>query len=375
MSEATVRKVLYVIDSLGIGGAETLLLDLLDGAAARGFEARVAYFTPGPLGEEVAARGVAAERLSTAGLRDPRALLRAVALMRRWRPDVVHTHLVKSDLIGQAAARLTGVPRRILSLHNTDPWRRKAAPTALYAAVTAGAHVRIAVSGEVADYVAGCGRIPRAAITVIDNGVDMGRFNPGTARPMDLSRFGVRSGAVTVAVIGRLNPQKDQATFLKAAALLAPQAPDAQFLIVGEGELRGALEAQAAALGLGPDRLVFTGALRDMPALMAAVDVVAFSSAWEGLPMVLLEAMAMARPVVSTAVGGVPGVVADGREALLVPAGSPEALAEAMGRLTADAGLRARLGAAACAAAQARYSGAAMQDRLFALYAAPGAAA
>jgi len=365
-------RVLYVIDSLRIGGAETLLLDLLDGAAARGWSAQVAYFTPGPLEAEVAARGVTATRLSRAGLKDPRALTRAVALIRRWRPDVVHTHLVKSDLVGQSAAWLAGAPRRLLSLHNVDPWRRRRPMSWLWRAATAGAHGRIAVSERVADHVADCGGARRDRLTVIDNGVDLRRFDPDVAQPMDLGAFGVGPDDVAVAIVGRLTAQKDHANFLAAAARLAPTAPRATFLIVGEGELRGALEAQAAALGLGPDRLRFTGALRDMPALLAAVDVIAFSSAWEGLPMALLEAMAMRRAVVSTAVGGVPGVLRDGVEGLLVPAGDAAALSAALGRVVADPALRARMGAAGRAAVEARFSGAAMQNRLFALYDAVG---
>jgi glycosyltransferase involved in cell wall biosynthesis len=137
---------------------------------------------------------------------------------------------------------------------------------------------------------------------------------------------------------------------------------------VGDGELRAALEAQAKVLGLGADRLHFAGALRDMPGLFAAVDVIAFSSAWEGLPMALLEAMAMALPVATTAVGGVPDVVRDGVEGFLVPPGAPEALAEAVGRLVADADLRARMGAAGRRCIEARFSAAAMLDRLFHLY-------
>lgn len=362
------KSVLYVIDSLQIGGAETLLLDLLDAAAARGWRAHVAYFTPGPLAPEVAARGVQATRLSAAGLRDPRAVLCAAALVRRLRPDVVHTHLVKSDLVGQLGAAIAGAPRRILTLHNVNPWRRWRPLSWIWRALTAGAHARVAVSEQVADHVAACGGADRGSLSVVDNGVDMRRFDPDAAVPLDRAAWGFGPNDVVIAVIGRLTAQKDHATFLAAAAALAPGAPRARFLIVGEGELRGAIEAQAAALGLGPDRLRLAGALRDMPALLAAVDVVAFSSAWEGLPMALLEAMAMARPVAATAVGGIPGVVRDGVEGLLVPPGAPEALAGALERLAADPALCARMGAAGRAAIEERFSAVAMLDRLFALY-------
>ena len=359
------RRVLYVIDGLQIGGAETLMLDLLDAAAARGWAAHVAYFTPGPLASEVSARGVATTQLSSAGLRDPRAVIRAVRLMRRLRPDVVHTHLTKSDLVGQLAAALAGAPRRILSLHNVNPWRRRRPLSWIWRALTAGAHVRIAVSERVADHVVRSGGAQRGALTVVDNGVDTRRFDLSETTPMDRAVWGFEPEDVVIAVVGRLTAQKDHATFLSAAAALAPRAPRARFLVVGEGELRGALEAQAAKLGLGPDRLRFAGALRDMPALLAAVDVIAFSSAWEGLPVALLEAMAMRRPVAATSVGGVPGVVREGIEGLLVPPGAPDALAEALERLVADPALRARMGAAGRDCVVARFSAAAMLTRVF----------
>jgi glycosyltransferase involved in cell wall biosynthesis len=362
------RRILYVIDSLQIGGAETLMLDLLDAAIARKWLPHVAYFTPGALAGEVASRGVATTRLSRAGLGDPLAVARAFGLMRRLRPDVVHTHLTKSDLVGQFAGALAGAPRRVLSLHNVDPWRRRRWLSWIWRAVTVGAHVRVAVSERVADHVAMCGGASRDALTVIDNGVDTRRFDRDATRPLDRAAWGFGPDDVIVAVVGRLTPQKDHATFLAAAATLAPRTPRARFLVVGEGELRASLEAQAQALGLGPDRLRFGGALRDMPGLLAAVDVVAFSSAWEGLPMALLEAMAMRLPVVATMVGGVPGVVRDDVEGLLVAPRAPAALAEAMERLVGDAALRRRLGAAGRSCVETRFSASAMLGRLFHLY-------
>ena len=369
----TARRILYVIDSLAIGGAEMLLVDLVDAALQRGWRPHVAFFTPGPLEEALAARGVATTRVSRRGLRDPRAALRLLALMRRERPAVVHTHLTKSDLAGQAAARLAGVPCRVLTVHNVNPWRRRRALSLGYRLLTAGAHRRIAVSGEVAAATEASGSAPAGSLRVVENGVDMRRFDPDRAAPLALEPFGVPPGAPVVAVVGRLAPQKDHETFLRAVAALvprlAPAARDARFLVVGAGPRREALEALARELGLGPDRVAFAGVVRDMPGLLAAVDVVAFSSAWEGLPVTLLEAMAMRRCVVSTAVGGIPGAAADGRDALLVAPGDPEALARALGRALGDPALRARLGAAARRAVAARFGGDAMLERTFALYA------
>ncbi len=374
---------LYIIDSLGVGGAETLLLDLVDAARAAGYAPHVAYFTPGPLEPEFTARGVPLTRLGTRGLRDPGVWWRAYALMRRLRPAVVHTHLTKSDLVGQPAAWAAGVGRRISSLHNTDPWRRQRPLAALYRLATSGVQTRIAVSGSVAAHARATRSVPGPGLVTIDNGVDLARFDPATVAPLDLSPFlpGPRPGGQAImGIIGRLTAQKDHAGFLEATALLAARRPGLRSLIVGDGPLRATLEADAAARRLLPGPVAFTGVIREMPALLAALDIVVFSSAWEGLPMVLLEAMAMGKPVVSTAVGAIPEVLGEGlgevlgegqgegQAGLLVPPGDPAALAAAIGRLADDPDLRARMGEAARARVRARYGAGRLHARILALY-------
>ncbi|MCT4369834.1 glycosyltransferase [Yangia mangrovi] len=361
------KRILYVIDSLKFGGAEMLLLGLLDAARERGCEAHVAYFTPGPLEARVAERGVGMTRLSTRGLRDPRALARCLTLIRDWRPDIVHSHLIKSDLVGQTAARLSGVPR-IITLHNTDPWREKKAKSLMYRALTAGADACIGVSDRVTDHVARTGGFRADGIETIVNGIDLQHFDPARTQPLDLVRYGVRSGARVVAVIGSLTAQKDHENFLRSAAILAQRVPQAVFLVVGEGPLAPQIEAQARGLGLGPEKLILTGAISQMRELLLALDVMVISSAWEGLPMVLLEGMAMQCAVASTDVGGISDVLEDGRSGRLVPAHDAEALAQAVAGLLADPGAASRLGAAARDTVAARFSAEVMRERIFALY-------
>ncbi|WP_353471273.1 glycosyltransferase [Salipiger sp. H15] len=361
------KRILYVIDSLKIGGAEMLLLGLLDAVLERGGAAHVAYFTPGPLAARVAERGVGMTRLSKKGLRDPRALGRCLRLIRDWQPDILHSHLVKSDLVGQMAARLSSVPR-IITLHNTDPWREKKAMSLMYRAATAGADACIGVSARVSDHVARTGGFRADGIETIVNGIDLDHFDPARTEPLDLAPYGVRPGAKVVAVVGSLTPQKDHETFLRSAATLSQRMPGTVFLVVGEGPLAAQIEAQARGLGLGPERLILTGAITRMRELLAALDVLVISSAWEGLPMVLLEGMAMQRAICSTAVGGIPDVLEDGVSGRLVPARDPEALAQGVAALLADPGTAARLGTAARDTVAARFSADVMRERIFALY-------
>ena len=360
------RRVLYIIDSLKIGGAEMLLMGLLDGVAEAGGQAHVAYFTPGPLEAEVRRRGVPLTRLSDKGLKDPRVILRVRRLIRDWQPDVVHTHLLKSDLVGQIAARMTGTPR-LITLHNTDHWRSNRVMSAVYRTATRGADACIAVSERVAEHVADTRGYARGRITTIVNGIDLDHFRPGQPA-LDLTRYGVPQGAPTVAVIGRLMPQKDHRNFVDAAAIVARQMPDVRFLIVGDGPLKADIAGRIADVGPARDRIILTGEITEMAQLLSAVDVQAISSAWEGLPMTLLEGMAMEKPVVTTDVGGIADVVEDGHNGRLVPAKDPQALAAALLDVLRDADRARKLGRAARQTIAATYGSDVMRNRLFAIY-------
>lgn len=354
-------KILYVIDSTKVGGAETLLLGLLQAARDRGHEPHLAWFSEGPLGPEMARLAASSTRLGRRGLRDPAALWRAVRLMRRLRPDVVHTHLLKSDLVGQVAARLCRVPLRIVTLHNTDPWRRQALPALVYRLATGGAHRLVAVSEAVAAHLrqTRSGRADR--LTVIPNGIDLARF--GAVAALEPARDG---SLKVFACIGRLHPQKDHASFLAAAALLAHR-KDVAFHIIGDGPLRASLEDRTQALGL-VERVRFTGIEADVAGVLAGVEGVVLASVWEGLPLVVIEAMAAARPVIATAVGEVPQVLRDGIDGRVVPPGAPEALAAAMAELLDQPDLARAMGLAGRERARALYDQSAMHARLFALY-------
>ena len=360
------RRILYIIDSLKIGGAEMLLLGLLDAVKEQGDIAHVAYFTPGPLEADVKKRGVPLTRLSTKGLKDPRAFYRTYKLIKDWQPDIVHTHLVKSDIAGQIAARLTGRPR-LMTLHNTDPWRTKPAMSAAYRMATAGADACIAVSERVADHVGKTNGFPRDRITTIVNGIDLDHFVP-TKTPLDLSPYGVPADGFVFSVIGSLTPQKDHQNFIDAAARVAADHPNTYFLIVGDGPLRAEIAASIAKLGAVGERIILTGPITQMAELLAATDVQVISSGWEGLPMTLLEGMAMERAVATTAVGGIPDCLTDQHSGLLVPPTDAKALAAAMTDLLTDAAKRIRLGKAARAEIVKTYGSDAMRHRLFEIY-------
>ncbi len=360
--------ILQVIDGMNIGGAEVLLVDLVRSLGAAGHHVQVAYSTPGPMAARLAELNVPLTRLPRFGRVDPFLLLRLMRLMRLEKPDIVHTHLFKSDLHGRLAARWAGVPVVISTAHNNDSWAKRAPLGWLYGRTARLADRIIAVSEEVREYQIKYTFLPPEKIVTIDNGVDLRRFEGQEAAGHALrAEFGIASDAPLVGIIGRLTLQKDHASFLQAAARIRVALPEARFLVVGDGLLRAELVEQARSLKLD-EAVIFAGLRSDIPAVLAALDVLVFSSRWEGLPVTLLEGMAAARPIVSTAVGGVPGVVADGDSALLVPAGISSVLADATLRVLRDPALARKLSVAARERVREKYSLDSMLKQTLALY-------
>jgi glycosyltransferase involved in cell wall biosynthesis len=267
---------------------------------------------------------------------DPTLFLGMVGLIRRESPQIVHTHLFKSDFHGRLASRVAGVPVVVSTLHSIDRWAQGRSFGGLYGWTARFADRLIAVSEDVRRFHATYTGVPEEKFVTIENGVDIRRFAGFESAGQAVRKeFEFDNAAVVFGVVGRLTPPKDHSTFLKAAALILQKAPQARFLIVGEGPLQKDLQLQAQKFGLG-NTLAFTGLRKDIPAVLAALDVLVFSSLWEGLPVSLLEGMAAARPVVATTVGGIPEVVLPDQSAFLVPAGDAVALAEACLRLVSD---------------------------------------
>lgn len=359
-------KIMYIIDSLKVGGAEMLLLAMVR-AYAEAHEVSVVYFTHGPLYEDVEALGVKVHRISTMGIKDPRVLPRLVSLMNQEKPDVVHTHLSKSDFGGIMAATLANVPARVSSIHNVDPWREKWYLNAFMRQWMASCHMMIAVTEDVRKYVIETTRYPEDKLVTIANGIDTKRFDPNTVQALDKTEWGIEADSLTVGMIGRLEEQKGHHILLKTAAIVTKTVPNARFVIVGDGPLRANLEKQRDDLGL-QGKVVFTGILRDIPGVLATLDVVTFSSLWEGLPVALLEAMSMAKPMVSTAVGGIPDVIVEGENGMLVPKENPQALADKLTQVLQDKALADKLGTAARQTIEERYSSDSMHQQILELY-------
>ena len=354
MPESRRARILLLIKGLGVGGAERLLESSLPHLDRSRFDYQIAYLLPWKAAL-VPAFEAARVPVHNLGMRfpvDPRPLQRLVALLRREQIDVVHAHLPVAGICGRIAARLAGVRHVVYTEHNVPD--RYALPTRVLNQRTYRMNTLVvAVSDEVRRAVESYAN-GRPAIVTVQNAVDADAL---AAMPVERDavrrEFGFASDAPVVATVGNMTPKKGHTYLLAAAAQVLTQYPAARFLLVGLGPLAEALKAEAGRRGL-EGRFVFTGFRPDAVRLVAAADVFVLSSVHEGLPIALLEAMALGKPSVVTRVGGVPEAT-DETSSVLVPSQDAGALADGIGRLLASPDLRGRMGAAAHAKSQARY--------------------
>jgi glycosyltransferase involved in cell wall biosynthesis len=342
-------RILHVITTLDVGGAEMHVLAQVRGQAARGHEVRVAYLKGrGTLAGDARAAGAA--RVERTGL-NPLALWPHL----RW-AEIVHTHLLKADMATAPLARLAGRRRGLVaSKHNDEQVLRRPLVSRIHGRIGRIPRRTIVLSDHVGRFVEQHGRVPLRKQTRIYYGLDPGPFARAVARPaaekLALRRsFGFEDDDVVATCVARFAPQKAHDVLLRALleARSTERGARIKLLLVGDdpfGDGRVRAETLARELALGPSA-VFAGIRRDVPEILAASDVFAMSSLWEGLGLVFLEAMAARLPVLATRVSAVPEVVEHEATGLLVPPSDPAAFAAGLARLAADPALRARLGEA-----------------------------
>jgi glycosyltransferase involved in cell wall biosynthesis len=252
---------------------------------------------------------------------------------------------VGANAYAYVSARLAGVGPLIVSSRTTMtmPTRSR---RLLHAWVFRRASVVVANAESVKEFTSSYYGVPRARVRVVRNGVDLGASMKASAdRWAARAEMGIPPGSVLVGTLGRLSREKNLDLFVDMAAGLANEFPEARFLIAGEGPCRGAIERAVKGAGIG-GRVVVTGARSDVPRVLAAMDLFVMTSDTEGLPNAVMEAMAAALPVVSTRVGGVPELVADGETGRLVPRGQLVPLLSSIRPLIRDGHLRRRQGEA-----------------------------
>jgi len=336
-------KVLYVIGQLGYGGAERQLLELASRLPRDRFDPLVCVLSArGPLADSLEAAGVPVVSLN----KRPGALSSATAglirLVRSERPAVIHSYLFSGNWRGLLAGRLTRVPLIVSSVRNVDIHGRLWM-NLLERALACFVDRMIANAEAVKDYVTRAHWVARERVHVVHNGVSPERSSPAGAPATPVAE---RGDGPTVVMVASLTKKKSPFTFLDAAVLVRERVPDARFLVVGDGPLRGELEERASLLGLS-DAVTFAGETHDTPAVLAAADVSVLTSVKEGCSNVVLESMAAACPIVATAVGGNPELIVEGVTGFLVPTGDAAAVADRVARILTDGALGRRMGEAA----------------------------
>ena len=283
-------------------------------------------------------------------LADMRAYGQLKVILREVAPDIVHTHSSKAGILGRHAASNLGVKRIVHTPHVfAFQWAdglKGRVFLALERQAAKRCHSIVCVGeGQRADALAR-GVAEPEKLRVIRNGVAISAEDTGvrerTRRMLDLE-----DGTPAVGMVARLAPQKGVGVFLQAATRVIAQRPNVRFVIVGDGPLEDEMRARIAALKIGPRQIQLLGFRADAELLFAAFDVVALSSLYEGLPYVLLEAMARGIPVVATDVLGSRDVVLDGQTGYLAPLNDAEMIARRIVSLLDDATLRERMGQSA----------------------------
>jgi glycosyltransferase involved in cell wall biosynthesis len=360
-----VWSIVHVLSSFGVGGQERVALDLAIGQKQRGHQVSVISLAPPPDGamaDEFREHGIAVDRVEKRGEGlDPTLVPRLARLLRQIRAQVVHTHNPLPLIYGAPAARLAGAVA-IHTKHGRNPAGGANRLLRRIAAQLASAFV--AVSEITAAQARDQHDAPRKRMHTIPNGIRLDRYHPDVeARAAARVELGL-GDAWVIGHVGRLDSYKNQAMLVRAMAPLLSSR--VRLVIVGDGPTRGEVEAAVAALP-EPRWVVMTGRRMDVPRLMPAFDVFAMSSHTEGLPLVVPEAMAAGLPIVSTAVGGIPTVVDEGKTGLLVTV-DERALHQALAALAADPERTRAMGARAREVALERYDYSRMVDAYLALY-------
>lgn len=338
-NDAKSLTILYLIESAGRGGAETVVVAL---ASSRGERARVASLRTGWMHDRLRECGVPCEVVSYSPRSDLILAYRLARLIEKTNPDVVHCHCFTMNVAGALGSALAGTPS-IGTVHGAiydfDTWLRRLAYRA-----AGRLHRRVVtVSNYLRDELCRRARVPSDKIEVIYNGVPCGEPNPGAADRIR-AELGLRASDFVVGSVGMLRPEKGHADLIDAVAIARKRVPGLMLLVVGDGRCRDDLERRAQARMLN-GAVRFCPARGDVQSILDALDVFALPSHTEGLSIATIEAMARGRPVVVTDCGGPTEIVSHEVTGLVVPPCDPTAMAEALVRMASDSRLRACLSA------------------------------
>lgn len=359
-------KILYVIWSLGLGGAERVVISLAKGLDKTKFQPTVCCLNgKGAFAHELEELGIKVIALNKKAGIDISVASKIIKVIKNNKIDIVHTHLWGANFWGRIAAKLAGVKGIIVTEHNTDVWKSR-----LYfmfdKLLSRWTDRIIVVSNSVKDFYVSKG-IDEKKIEVIYNGVEIEKLQGcKETRTLIKKEFGIKDDEKVLAIIGRLVPQKGHKYLFEALSQLNGSYK-IKLLVVGAGPIEKDLRSTVCGLQL-QGKVIFTGLREDVKDILSITNVLVMPSTREGLPMVALEAMAQGVPVIATKVGGVPDLVSDNETGILVESNNHFALKEALSKIIEDEGLTQRLGENAKKSVQEKFSIEGMLNKTQTLY-------
>ncbi len=367
MSATNKIRVLQLVEGMNWGGAETKLLELIDHMDRDRFETTVCSLG---MGDRIRSRfdelGIAFVSFERRSRMDPKLIWDVSSLIRKEKIDVVMTTLFYADVIGSLASAVS--PNKAVF-----SWETISAPEWLvwhrlwaYRFAIRFASKVISVSRATGKWLVEKRGVPEEKVTVIPYGVNLERFRDGN-NPELRRELGISPETLVAGVVARLHSQKGHRYLIEAARTIIPQVDDVKFVLVGDGELRNDLERSAEQAGIR-EHFVFLGFRSDVAELLRTFDLFVLPSLYEGLPNVVLEAMATGLPVVATAVDGTVELVDDGVTGYLVEPRRPAALHEKITALLKDPELRSQFGRAGRARVEREYSLRSQVDNFQELY-------
>lgn len=333
-------RIAFCITDLDPGGAERALVQLVTRLDPARWQAVVFCLGPrGALADTLEQAGVPVTCLGARGVRDLGVVFKLRRELKRFAPTIVQTFLFHANILGRLAAAWAGVPHCVSGIRVAE--KRSRWPLYLDRVTNRFVETNVCVSRAVAEFSSSVGGLSPSKLVVIPNGVEIATF--AEAAPADRRALGIPADARIILAVGRLDPQKGLNVLIDSARDLVPKFPDLHFLLVGGGTLRGELVRQVAELRL-ESRVHFCGWRPDIPSVMKVGYGLALPSLWEGMPNVVLEAMAAGLPVVASAVEGVTELVLPNETGFLVVPRSVDELTSGLAKLLSDPDLARRMG-------------------------------
>jgi glycosyltransferase involved in cell wall biosynthesis len=369
------RPIIWMIDRLGPGGAEQLMPTILTNLVKEGFNIRVCVLRvrhENPIAHELERLGLPVDLVLVPNLRHPFNLFRILRYLRKHHPQILHTQLEFSDILGTIAAKLLGIPC-VSTLHTLDIYEEKKSATwrlkLRWFVLRNYCDKILAVSNKTRRHHLEGGRLGEKKVITLYNGLDISRFKKPDESiqhevRQSLNLPPIRQIMITVAV---LREPKGIQYMLKALPAILDKNPNSHYLIVGDGDYGASLRDLAAGLALH-EHVTFAGRRTDIPALLSIGDVFVLPTLKDALPTVLIEALAAGIPIVASNVGGVPEIVEDGVNGLLVSPENPAELTRACLQILQNREFASQIIQAGNAFVQQRFNISVQIDQLIRIY-------